>query len=249
MIESTPFYFLAAISVIIAGLGKSGFGGGLGVLSVPLMSLTISPPQAAAIMLPLLCIMDLFTVWHYRKSWDGRNLKILIPAALMGILIGALFFKYLSDSQIKILVGFIAVLFVLNFFRKHGEHHKKQPTFVRGSFWGSIAGFTSFGVHAGGPPINIYLLPQQLEKSLFVGTTVVFFTIVNYTKLIPYALLGQLNSGNLTTSLILSPLAPLGVFLGVKLHAKVNQTLFYNICYVILLVTGLKLLYDGFSPL
>lgn len=167
----------------------------------------------------------------------------------MGILIGALFFKYLSDSQIKILVGFIAVLFVLNFFRKHGEHHKKQPTFVRGSFWGSIAGFTSFGVHAGGPPINIYLLPQQLEKSLFVGTTVVFFTIVNYTKLIPYALLGQLNSGNLTTSLILSPLAPLGVFLGVKLHAKVNQTLFYNICYVILLVTGLKLLYDGFSPL
>jgi uncharacterized membrane protein YfcA len=222
MIDNLLFYILASIAIIVAGIAKSGFGGGLGVLSVPLMSLVISPPKAAAIMLPLLCTMDLFTIWHYRKTWDGNNLRILIPAALIGIFTGALFFKYLSDAHIRILVGFIALIFVLNFFRRGGKSKKKQANFYRGSFWGSIAGFTSFGVHA-----------------------VFFFTIVNYTKLIPYAMLGQLNSDNLITSIILSPLAPLGVLLGIKLHVKVNENLFYTTCYIFLSITGIKLLYDG----
>jgi uncharacterized membrane protein YfcA len=115
--------------------------------------------------------------------------------------------------------------------------------------WGSIAGFTSFGVHAGGPPVNVYLLPQQLDKTMFVGTTVLFFTIVNYVKLIPYGMLGQLNFSNLSTSALLSPLAPAGVWLGVHLHNRVNQRLFYRICYLFLFITGIKLLYDGITQL
>ena len=99
--------------------------------------------------------------------------------------------------------------------------------------------------HAGGPPLNVYLLPQQLEKTTYVGTTVVFFALVNYVKLIPYGILGQFDSTNLATSAVLTPLAPVGVLLGVFLHKRVSQELLFQVVYVGLLVTGIKLLWDG----
>lgn len=250
MITDPAFYILAAIAVVLVGISKSGFGSGIGVLGVPLMALVIPPAQAAAIMLPLLCVMDIFNVFHYRSRFDRTNLIILVPAALLGILLGTFTFRYLTDAHIRILLGVISILFVINFFtgRRNGGQ-QTRPDRVKGSFWGAIAGFTSFGVHAGGPPVNIYLLPQKLDKTIFVGTTVVFFTIVNYVKLIPYALLGQLSSDNLLTSLVLAPLVPLGVWLGIKLHDRVNETLFYNLAYFFLFITGVKLLYEGLKSL
>lgn len=243
------FYPLAVFSILLVGISKSGFGGGLGVLAVPLMSLVIPPQQAAAILLPLLVVMDFFTVWHYRKSWDKRNLLILLPAAVLGIFIGSQVFRNLPDAYIRIMVGGLAVLFAANFYTHLKTTAEKRATIPRGLFWGTIAGFTSFGVHAGGPPINIYLLPQKLSKSLFVGTTVIFFTLVNLIKLIPYALLGQFSSGNVKTSLLLAPLAPVGVWLGVRLHHRVNEKLFYILCYLFLFITGIKLLVDGVKGL
>jgi uncharacterized membrane protein YfcA len=246
MITDPTFYILAAIAVIIVGLSKSGFGSGIGVLGVPLMALVIPPAQAAAIMLPLLCVMDIFNVFHYRSRFDRTNLIILVPAALVGILLGTFTFRYLSDEHIRILLGVISILFVINFFVGRRTGGKRAgPDRVKGSIWGAIAGFTSFGVHAGGPPVNIYLLPQKMDKTIFVGTTVIFFTIVNYVKLIPYAYLGQLSSDNLLTSLILAPLVPFGFWLGIKLHDRVNETLFYNLAYFFLFITGAKLLYEG----
>lgn len=249
MIDNTLFYPIAIVAILIVGISKSGFGGGLGVLAVPLMSLVIPPPQAAAILLPLLIVMDWFTIWHYRKEWHRRNLFILLPAAVLGIVLGSMFFRYLSDAHVRIMVGILAVLFVANYFFKRKNVKPHEADLPRGLLWGSIAGFTSFGVHAGGPPVNIYLLPQQLKKSVFVGTTVLFFTIVNLIKLVPYTLLGQFNSGNLLTSLLLAPLTPLGVWLGVKLHHRVNEKLFYTLCYIFLFITGIKLLIDGFGEL
>lgn len=249
MIDSVVFYPVAVIAILIVGISKSGFGGGVGVLAVPLMSLFIPPPQAAAILLPLLIVMDWFTIWHYRKTWDKRNIAILLPAAMLGILLGSLFFRYLSEANIRILVGLIAVLFVANYFLKRRSVRPHQADIPRGLLWGSIAGFTSFGVHAGGPPINIYVLPQKLDKSIFVGTTVVFFTVVNLIKVIPYTILGQFSGDNLMTSLILAPIAPIGVWLGVKLHHRVNEKLFYGLCYFFLLITGGKLLFDGLAGL
>ena len=250
MIQDPTFYILAVFAVIIVGISKSGFGSGIGVLGVPLMALVIPPQQAAAIMLPLLCVMDIFNVLHYRSRFDRANLIILVPAGLLGILLGTFTFGYLSDAHVRILIGVISVLFVGNFFfGKRNGGQKTAPSPAKGSFWGAIAGFVSYGVHAGGPPVNIYLLPQKLDKTIFVGTTVIFFTIVNYVKLIPYALLGQLNGDNLLTSLILAPLVPLGVWLGIKLHDRVNEKLFYNLAYFFLLVTGIKLLYEGIVQL
>jgi uncharacterized membrane protein YfcA len=243
------FFVLAALAVVLAGISKSGFGTGLGVFAVPLMAIVIPPAQAAAIMLPILCAIDVFNVWHYRRTWDRQNMIILVPAAVLGIVLGAFTFRYLSDDHIRILIGMIAIIFVGNFFFGRAAQENRGPDRIRGSFWGAIAGFVSFGVHAGGPPVSVYLLPQRLEKSIFVGTNVVFFTIVNYIKLIPCFLLGQLNLGNLTTSLVLSPFIPVGIWLGIMLHGRINQRIFYYLVYVFLLFAGVKLLHDGFVNL
>jgi uncharacterized membrane protein YfcA len=214
------------------------------------MALVIPPTQAAAILLPLLCVMDIFIIVHYRKKYDRKNLIILVPAAILGILLGTFTFRYLSDAHIRILIGIIAVVFVGNYLiGRRNNLEKTDPNLIKGGFWGAVAGFTSFGVHAGGPPVSIYLLPQRLDKTIFVGTTVVFFTIVNYVKLVPYYFLGQLNSDNLLVSLILAPLAPLGIWIGIKLHDRVNEKLFYNLAYFFLFITGIKLLYDGITTL
>jgi uncharacterized membrane protein YfcA len=250
MINDPIFYAVSTFAILIMGISKSGFGSGLGVLAVPIMSLVIPPAQAAAIMLPLLCLMDIFNVLHYRDKFDRTNLFILVPAAVVGILLGTFTFRYLSDAHIRILVGVLSVLFVLNYFIERRNRSKKTgPSILRGSFWGTVTGFTSFGVHAGGPPVSVYLLPQRLDKTIFVGTTVIFFTIVNYIKLVPYYFLGQLNSNNLLVSLVLAPLAPLGVWVGIKLHDRVNEKLFYNLAYFFLFITGIKLLYDGITTL
>ena len=249
MITDPTFYIVAVLAVLVVGIAKSGFGGGLGVLAVPLMALVIPPLQAAAILLPLLCLMDVFNIWHYRNAWDKKNIRILLPAALMGVLIGTFTFRYLTDAHIRVLIGCIAVAFVFNFFIKRSPGKAVEPDWKAGSFWGLIAGFVSFGVHAGGPPANVFLLPQRLHKTIFVGTMVVLFTTLNFVKLIPYAILGQINLSNMSTSLVLAPLAPLGVWLGLRLHRVVNEAWFYPVCYVLLLITGLKLLYDGLTTL
>ena len=174
----------------------------------------------------------------------------MVPAAILGVGFGALTFGFMSPTMIRILIGLIAVIFTLNYWlsgRSAAEARGRSR--IKGSFWSAVSGFTSFLTHAGGPPINVYLLPQRMDMTLFVGTKLVLFIIVNYVKLVAYAWLGQLHAGNLATSLVLIPLAPVGVGLGLWLHRRINNELFYRICYVILFLVGVRLLYGGVSDL
>ena len=245
-----PFFYAVGIpAVLIAGVSKSGFGGGLGVMAVPLMALAVSPQAAAAIMLPILCMMDLANVWAYRKRWDRRNMIILVPAALVGILIGTLTFSYLSIAAVKLIIAAIAIIFTLDHWLrgKNAGNTPKPATWGKGTVLGGLAGFTSFVAHAGGPPVSMFLLPQRMDKSVFVGTTVMFFIVVNYVKLIPYWFLGQFDASNLGTAVLLIPVALFGTWLGLWAHDKVNVVVFYRVCYGLLFVTGLKLLWDGLT--
>ncbi len=243
---SDPFFYLCAIpAILIFGMAKGGFGGGIAVVSVPLMSLAISPVQAAAILLPILLVMDAVALWSFRGQWDRANLKIILPGAMIGIVLGSMGFRYLSEDMIRILIGVIAVAFCLNYWFKPAAQTQRGPDKLRGRIWGAVAGFTSFGIHAGGPPINIYLLPQRLEKSLLMGTMAIFFAVVNVVKLIPYSLQGSFDHTNLLTAAILMPVAPVGVRLGFYLLHKVSEVSIYRICYFFLFVVGVKLLIDG----
>ena len=139
-------------------------------------------------------------------------------------------------------MGFTTWRFLGSF---RARSRRAEPSWTKGSFWSGVAGYTSFVAHAGGPPLNVYLLPQELDKTRYVGTTIVFFALVNYVKLVPYGILGQFDSTNLVTSAVLTPLAPIGVLLGVFLHQRVSQALIFQVVYAGLLVTGVKLLWDG----
>lgn len=241
---------MAVLALLIVGISKGGMGGGLGVLGVPLMALTMPPAQAAAILLPILCVMDLMALKAFWQRWSWAHLQALLPAAILGIVLGALTFTYFRASDVRLLVGLIAVGFALNYwFKPFQRLAMDKPGAKSGVFWGSIAGFTSFVAHAGGPPVNIYLLPQKLDKTVYQATTVLFFTSVNYVKLIPYAALGQFNSTNMGASVLLLPIAALGIWLGYKLHHRVPEKQFFQVAYVFLFLTGCKLIDDGVSGL
>lgn len=246
-IVSDPLFYLAAIpAVLITGIAKGGFGTGAGLLAVPLMALTVAPLQAAAVMLPILCLMDLFGLWAYRGRFDGRSLRLLLPAALAGIGIGWLTAGLMDDRVIRLIVGAVAVAFTLDhWIGRRAAADPKAPDPVKGGFWAAVSGFTSFIAHAGGPPLSVYLLPLKLDKTEFVGTAVIFFAVVNYVKLVPYTWLGQFSVANLATSLVLAPLAPLGIWLGIRLHRRTSPVWFYRLSYLMIFVVGLKLAWDG----
>lgn len=248
MITDPLFYLAAVPAVILFGIAKGGFGSGLGVMAVPLIAMVVSPVQAAAILLPILCLMDIVGLWAYRGKWMLPELRILLPASLVGIAIGTLLFEFMSPARLRLLLGIVAISFTLNHwiqaaFRKSTQQELFGPAVGFGA--AAVAGFTSFIAHAGGPPITMYLLRRGINRTQFVATTVVFFAVVNYVKLLPYAWLGQFDAGNLKTSLVLAPLAPLGIGIGVWLHNRVTDRFFFGLAYAMLFVVGCKLIYDG----
>lgn len=250
MITDPIFYLAAVPAVILFGIAKGGFGSGLGVMAVPLIAMVVSPVQAAAILLPLLCVMDLVGLWAYRGKWILTELRILLPASLAGIAIGTLMFEFMSPARLRLLLGVVAISFTLNHWlqarlRQAAEQKLFGPAV--GTVAAAVAGFTSFIAHAGGPPVTMYLLRRGIDRTQFVATTVVFFAVINYVKLVPYYWLGQFDASNLQTSLVLAPLAPLGIGIGVWLHNRVTDRIFFRIAYAMLFVVGLKLMYDGIS--
>ena len=238
------FYFTASIGVILFGISKGGFAGPIAILSLPIMSLSMSPVMAAAILLPILLIMDVIAMYLYWKTWDMKNIKVIIPPALIGIFIGAMTFNYSSDDSIRIIIGTIAILFILlTIIQKNNLLIK--PSKTKGTFWSLIAGYTSFLIHSGGTPVNFYLLPQKLNKTIYVGTMTLTFLIINVIKLVPYYYLDLFVISNIKASLILSPLAPISIYLGYYLHKKVSEEVFYFFIYLFLAIGGVKLIYDG----
>lgn len=254
MIDDPMFYLIAVPALLVVGISKGGFGSGLGIVAVPALTLVVPVWTAVGIMLPLLCLMDISGVWSYRKSWDRRLMMHLAPGAILGIAIASLVADQVDEMVVKGIIGVIAVAFTLYTFGRsmvgrmspgEGEARPGQPGAIRGGFWAALSGFTSFVGHAGGPPLQIYLLPLRLDKTVFVGTTVIFFMLVNYAKLVPFIGLGILNAEAFWTALVLAPLCPLFMRAGVWLHARVPDRPFYISCYVFVFIVGCKLLWDA----
>ena len=238
------FLAFASFGVFVFGISKGGVPGPIAMLAVPVMSFAMSPLQAAGILLPLLIIMDFSAIYLYWKKWLNNIVKIIIPASIIGILFGTFTFQYTNENQIRIVVGAISIIFVLVSFIQRNNILLK-PTNIKGYFWSSIAGYTSFLIHAGNPPINFYMLPLKLDKVSFIGTMTLAFLAINVVKLIPYYYVGLLAPSNLIVSLMLLPLAFVSVLFGYFLQKKIPEKLFFNIVYVLLFLSGCKLIYDG----
>jgi uncharacterized membrane protein YfcA len=244
------FITIAVIAVLIVGLSKAGLLGGLGVVGVPLLTLVMAPRDAAGMMLPVLLCMDAVAIWMYRKECDWSLLKIMLPGAAIGTLIGWALWAFVSDAVVLLMVGVVTLLFVLDaVFPIRKKLEGLPPSKPWGTFWGGVAGFTSFISHTGGPPFQIYVLPRKLAPALYAGTTAFFFAIVNTAKLVPYYFLGQLNVQNLTMSAALAPVGIIGVFLGVYLVRRIDARLFYRIAYWLVFLLALQLIWEGSSRL
>lgn len=246
-----PWFYAAAIpAIFIVGLSKGGFGGALALIGVPVMALVISPVKAAAIMLPILVVMDMVGVWSYRRLFDKEVLYDMLPPAILGIGAGWALAAYVSEDQVRLVIGLVSLWFVLSYwFSGTGRDEPAGRNRPKAGLWGSFAGFTSFVSHAGGPPWQMYVLPLGLEPRLFAGTSVMFFATVNAVKLIPYFFLGQFDTANLSTSALLLPLAPIAMLIGIRVVKHINRTLFYRVTYVCVFAVGLKLVWDGAGPL
>jgi uncharacterized protein len=247
MIHEPLFWALAIPAVVLTGISKGGFGGGAAV-ATPLMALTIPPAQAAAIMLPVLCLMDIAGIRAYLGRWDRRVMRIIVPAGLAGSVIGAITFRHMNDDWIRIMLGVIALGF-LAWTLNPRKRFREKPGNVAGWFWGTAAGFTSFITHAGSPPVMVYLVPQKLEKDAFVATSLVFFFALNYAKIIPYLWLGLFDARVLSTSALLVPVGIAAIYLGLWLQRRIDVRWFYRLIYALLFLTGTKLLYDGLTGL
>lgn len=246
MIEDPFFYAVAIPAVILFGLSKSGLGAALSIPCVPLIALAVPPLDAAAILLPIIIAMDATAVWRFRGSFDRTTLWITIPTGILGVGIGWLLAAYITEAHVRLIIGVIAVSFALSYWFGGGQSAEAQPHKPnKGRFWSAISGFTSFVSHSGGVPFQMYTLPMKFDPLMLVGTSVMFFAVINAVKLVPYFALGTLSAQNLTTSLVLAPLAPVSILVGAWLVSRIPKGPFYHLTYACVLIVGLKMLWDG----
>ena len=246
-----PSFFLYAIpAVVILGLAKGGFTG-LGALGLPVLVLGVEPVQAAAILLPILILQDAVSISVYRRTWSKSVLISMLPGAFVGIGLGWYFASSVSSRAVLAVVGGIAVAF--GCYRLQVER-RGPPKISRslpdwcGQLFGLATGFTSQIAHAGGPPFQLWVMSKRLPRDVFVGTTAIFFAIINMVKVPAYFALGQFTADNLIASTLLAPIAVISSLAGVRLIRLVPAERFYTLVYALLVVTGIKLLFDAISP-
>jgi len=245
-------WLLAAAAVVIVGVSKSGFGGGVGIVAVPLFVLAFGDPEPAiAALLPLLIVADIFSVYHHWGTWDRPNLRQMLPGSMVGIAIGAMLivlFRQMGrlDEQKQVMrmaIGMICLAYPLLELVKgrYAPHWHLKPTVLGGSITGLCAGTVSTLSHAAGPVASIYLLAQHQPRQAFIGTLVLYFLIVNTVKLIPYGMLGMIDPTTLWAGLWLLPLIPVGTTLGARLNRSMNETIFRRCIFTLVVVTGIQL--------
>jgi Predicted permeases len=249
-IFATPaMFWVTLLAVGLVGLSKGGLGGAFALMGVPVMSLVMPPVLAAAVLLPILLMMDAVSLWIWRHWRDWDVLKIMIPAALIGIGVGWAAAAVTSDAMVRLLVGLVALGFAGRWAlgRFLGSAPRHVP--AMGWVWGAIAGFTSFVAHAGGPLFQIQVLPKRLDPKLYTGTSVVFFAVVNLIKVVPYAALGLFETQVLWSAALMLPLAVVSVRIGAAIIRRMGPEVFYPFTYSMVSIVGAKLVLDGVTGL
>ncbi|MDX2483837.1 MAG: sulfite exporter TauE/SafE family protein [Pseudodonghicola sp.] len=245
---SAGFFAVAVPAVLFAGVSKGGFGSGAAFASSAILALFLEPGQALGVMLPLLMLIDVASLKPYWRRWHWPDARLLILGGVPGVVLGVSLYRVADADAMRLLIGGISVLFVVwqigqrrRWIRPFRE---RLPGWV-GLLAGVVTGFTSFVSHAGGPPAAVYLLSQRLSKTQYQASSVLIFWVLNSVKFVPYAWLGMFTLQTAKANLMLAPVALLGTWLGVRAHDLVPERVFFGLTYVLLLVTGGKLIWDG----
>ena len=242
---------LAALGAMLAGISKGGFGGSLGFAGSAILAVVVEPGVALALMLPVLMAIDMAAVRAYWGRWDKPSAGAILTGAVPGLLLGAVLFSVISSDSIRVLIGLVAVGFPLFRIALARGWIAPRPTgFDRRKGWvaGAGVGFTSFVAHAGGPPFAVFMLGQGgIDKTRYHATSVIVFWVVNAMKAALYTMLGLFSWQLLGWSAAMIPFAMIGTLIGVKAHKLIPERLFFMVAYTALMLTGLKLLWDGLS--
>ncbi len=240
------FFAVGIPAIIFGGISKGGFGSGAAFAAGAILALVVPPGAALGIVLPLFMLVDAATLKPYWGQWHWPSAKGLMIGAVPGCIIAAALYAVVDGDVFRLLIGVICLAFVaFQMSRALGWLTVRPMPFSTPWAWfaGLISGFTSFVSHAGGPPSAVFLLSQGLSKTAFQATTVVVFWAVNWMKVVPYAFLGIFSWDTLMGSLLLAPFALLGAWIGVKAHHLVPERLFFGLTYVLLVVTGVRLIW------
>jgi uncharacterized membrane protein YfcA len=247
--EGPGFWAAAVAAAALVGMSKGGLPV-VGMLGVPILSLTISPIAAAGLLLPVYIASDMVGLWAYRRAFDRRVVAIVTAGATLGIGLGWLTARAVPEAAVTLLVGLIGGAFASFLLTRRGPPPDPRPARVApGLVWGTVTGFTSFVSHSGAPPYQIYVLPLGLPKAVFAGTATVSFAYINAVKLLPYWALGQLDAANLRVAALLMPVAAAAVLAGVRLVRILPEKLFFRLVVWALLAISLKLIADGWRAL
>ena len=252
------FFAIAGAAVTFAGISKGGFGSGAAFAAAAILALVVEPAMALGIMLPLLMLIDVATLRPYWKKWRWPEARLLVLAGVPGVVLGAVFYRWADAQTLKLLIGAIAVLFVLwqlvgrRLVAARVQAQQQRSAGGSGALWGGVlagvaVGFTSFVSHAGGPPAAVYLLSRKLSKTEYQATSVLVFWLINMVKVVPYSFMGIFTLETLKLDLMLAPFALFGAWLGVKAHFLISERAFFALTYVLLTVTGAKLIWDGLA--
>ena len=238
---------LALLGVFLIGLSKAGFATGLGMLSTPLVAQAMPARTAIGVVLPLLCLADVFTLAVYWRRWDLRLVAWPLVGTAVGIGLATAFVTSLSDLALRRSIGTIGLVLTLllvvrNVYHPHAVY---RPALWHGVLVGVAAGVSSTIAHAAGPILALYLLAQRLEKTAFVATTGVFFTVNNLLKVPPYAATGLVDRATLALSLRYAAAVPLGIAAGWWLNRLLPQRHFDAVVAGLLILTSLHLLAGG----
>ncbi len=253
---STPlWWYITALGlgVLTIGIAKAGFGGGVGVIAVPLVANALPAERAIGVMLPILILADVFSVWSHRKGVSWLHLRSLLTGAICGILLGTWVLWTFQETgkltfALNLCVGSICLVFVaLQLYRLLGGYVPRIPPGPGGGIAsGGFAGIVSTVAHSAGPVITIYLLEQRMEKTRLVATMVLFFLVVNCSKLPTYIGLGLINSRTLVESALFATFVPVGIMAGLWMHKRLAEKPFTLIMYLGAAVAGARMLYKAF---
>ena len=239
-------FLIAFTGVFIIAFMKGAFGGGFGVIGIPLLSLIMDPLSAGALLAPLFVGMDLVALRYWKPStWSMPDLIVLVPALVVGIGLGFAGLRLIDHRLVAIIMALISILFAALWLRGGGKVVVRPRSTPRAAIAGLASGVTTMVAHSGGPPLAMYLLPLGMTKELYAGTTSLFFTVGNALKAVPWLVLAKPSQLLWTLMVVCLPAIPLGVWLGWKLQQHLDQRQLYRTCYGLLVVTALKLLWDG----
>jgi uncharacterized protein len=241
-------FVIAALGVFLIAFTKGAFGGGFASIGIPLLALVMDPLTAGAVLAPLFILMDLCALRYWKPStWSKPDVIRLVPGLIVGIAVGYVTLRYLDPRAFAIIMALITLTFVALWFRSGGTVVITPRSSSKATAAGFASGITTMVAHAGGPPLAMYLLPLGLAKQVYAGTTSLIFTVANAVKVVPWLWLVQPTEQVWVLMALCAPVIPLGVWVGWKLHQRLNQLQLYRACYALLVITALKLLWDGVS--